>query len=57
MRQHILLLVSGVALLSGCATKNYVRENVDPLQTKIDQVAQQVNKARSFSRRGSLFIR
>jgi outer membrane protein OmpA-like peptidoglycan-associated protein len=41
MRQYILLLLSGAAPLSGCATKNYVREKVEPLQTKIDQVAQQ----------------
>jgi OmpA-OmpF porin, OOP family len=44
MRQPILLLLSAAALLSGCATKNYVHENVDPLQTKIDQVAQQVSQ-------------
>ena len=44
MRQYILLLLSGVALLSGCATKNYVRENVDPLQNKLDQVSQQVSQ-------------
>jgi outer membrane protein OmpA-like peptidoglycan-associated protein len=44
MRQHILLLLSGAVLLSGCATKNYVQEHVEPLQTKIDQVAQQVSQ-------------
>jgi len=44
MRQHTLLLLSGAALLSGCATKAYVRENVDPLQTKLDQVAQQLQQ-------------
>jgi OOP family OmpA-OmpF porin len=44
MRQHILLLLSGASLLSGCATKNYVHENVNPLKTKIDEVAQQVSQ-------------
>ena len=46
MRQRTLslLLLSGAALLSGCATKAYVRENVDPLQTKLDQVARQLQQ-------------
>jgi OOP family OmpA-OmpF porin len=44
MRQQFLLPLSGMALLSGCATKNYVRENVDPLQNKLDQVTQQVSQ-------------
>ncbi|HEY2645746.1 MAG TPA: OmpA family protein [Candidatus Acidoferrales bacterium] len=42
MRQNILLFLSGTLLLAGCATKNYVQENVAPLQTKLDQVSQQV---------------
>jgi outer membrane protein OmpA-like peptidoglycan-associated protein len=44
MRLYILLFLCGWILLYGCATKTYVHENTDPLQTKIDQVAQQVNK-------------
>jgi OOP family OmpA-OmpF porin len=44
MRHHIFLLLGGAALLSGCATKNYVRENVAPLQNKLDQVTQQVSQ-------------
>jgi OmpA-OmpF porin, OOP family len=44
MKHQILLLLSGAALLSGCATKNYVRENVDPLQNKLDQLAKQVSQ-------------
>jgi outer membrane protein OmpA-like peptidoglycan-associated protein len=44
MKHQILLLLSGTALLSGCATKSYVRENVDPLQNKLNQVAQQVSQ-------------
>ena len=44
MRQQIPLLLIGMALLSGCATKSYVRENVDPLQNKLNQVAQQVSQ-------------
>jgi OOP family OmpA-OmpF porin len=44
MRQHFLLLLSGTLLLSGCASKEYVHDNVDPLQTKLDQVAQQVSQ-------------
>jgi outer membrane protein OmpA-like peptidoglycan-associated protein len=44
MRRHILLFLYGGALLYGCATKTYVHENTDPLQTKLDQVAQDVKK-------------
>jgi OmpA-OmpF porin, OOP family len=44
MRRNFLLLLSGTVLLSGCATKDYVRDNVDPLQNKLDQVAQQVSQ-------------
>ena len=45
MRQSVLISVLGAAaLVSGCATKNYVRQNVQPLQMKLDQVADQTNK-------------
>jgi OOP family OmpA-OmpF porin len=44
MRQNTLTVLSLAALLSGCATKNYVRENVAPVQSKLDQVAQQVSQ-------------
>jgi outer membrane protein OmpA-like peptidoglycan-associated protein len=30
--------------VTGCATKGYVRNNVSPVQTKVDQVAEQSNK-------------
>jgi outer membrane protein OmpA-like peptidoglycan-associated protein len=30
--------------VSGCATKGYVRNNVQPVQAKLDQVAEQANK-------------
>jgi outer membrane protein OmpA-like peptidoglycan-associated protein len=30
--------------VTGCATKNYVRQNVQPVQAKVDQVADQSNK-------------
>jgi OOP family OmpA-OmpF porin len=45
MRQSVLISVLGAAaLVSGCATKNYVHQNVQPLQMKLDQVADQTNK-------------
>ncbi len=45
MRLYILLFLCGWVLLYGCATKTYVHENTDPLQTKNrSRVAQQVNK-------------
>jgi len=45
MRQMVLVtLLAAAALVAGCATKNYVRENVQPVQTKLDQVADQTNK-------------
>ena len=43
MRQ-ILVLLGAVMLVTGCATKNYVRQTIQPLQTKVDQVADQANK-------------
>ena len=45
MRQNLfaLLLVAAVSV-SGCATKKYVRQTVDPVQTKVNQVADQTNK-------------
>src|ERR1039458_4888219 len=45
MRQNLFALVLAAAVLvSGCATKNYVRQTVDPVQTKVNQVADQTNK-------------
>jgi OmpA-OmpF porin, OOP family len=43
MRQ-ILVLLGAVMLVTGCATKNYVRQTIQPVQTKADQVADQANK-------------
>lgn len=43
MRQ-ILGLLAVVTLATGCATKNYVHQTVQPVQTKVDQVADQANK-------------
>ncbi|MGH8100210.1 MAG: OmpA family protein, partial [Chthoniobacterales bacterium] len=42
-RSLIALLAMGM-LFTGCATKKYVRNNVTPVQTKLDQVADQSNK-------------
>jgi|SRR5712692_3798936 len=39
----ILVLVGGL-LLGGCATKKYVAQTVDPVKTKVDQVADQTTK-------------
>jgi OmpA-OmpF porin, OOP family len=45
MRQKFLIAMLGAtALVSGCATKGYVRKNVDPVQNKLNQVSDQVNK-------------
>ena len=45
MRQKFLIAMLGAtALVSGCATKGYVRQNVTPVQDKLSQVADQVNK-------------
>ena len=37
-------MVAGVLLLAGCATKKYVAKQVDPVQQKINQVDQNVQK-------------
>jgi outer membrane protein OmpA-like peptidoglycan-associated protein len=45
MTQKFLIAILGVtALVSGCATKKYVRQNVTPVQDKLNQVADQVTK-------------
>jgi len=40
----ILLILSGVLLAGGCATKKYVQQTSAPIQSKVDQVADQANK-------------
>lgn len=40
----ISLVLSGVLLAGGCATKKYVQQTAAPIQTKVDQVADQANK-------------
>jgi OOP family OmpA-OmpF porin len=46
--RHTVLVLLGVAVsatfVTGCATRGYVRNNVAPVQTKLDQVAEQSNK-------------
>ena len=47
MRHRViaLLAMSSLAVfVTGCATKGYVRNNVSPVQAKLDQVADQSNK-------------
>jgi OOP family OmpA-OmpF porin len=45
MRQFVIAATLGAAVLvTGCATKTYVRGTVQPVQTKVDQVADQTNK-------------
>jgi outer membrane protein OmpA-like peptidoglycan-associated protein len=44
MRQSVVLALLATTLVAGCATKNYVRQNVQPVQAKVDQVADQTNK-------------
>jgi OOP family OmpA-OmpF porin len=40
-------MLGATALVSGCATKGYVRQNVTPVQDKLNQVSDQVNKQAS----------
>ncbi len=40
----LLLIVSGALLAGGCATKKYVQQTATPIQSKVDQVADQANK-------------
>jgi len=40
----ISLVLSGALLAGGCATKKYVQQTAAPIQTKVDQVADQANK-------------
>jgi OmpA-OmpF porin, OOP family len=45
MTQKFLIAILGAtAFVSGCATKGYVRQNVTPVQDKLNQVADQVTK-------------
>ncbi|MGI8988479.1 MAG: OmpA family protein [Bryobacteraceae bacterium] len=40
----ITVVMSGMLLAGGCATKKYVRNTADPIRGKLDQVADQTNK-------------
>lgn len=45
MRHRSLLTLLGmVTLVSGCATKNWVRGTVTPVEAKVDQVSEQANR-------------
>ena len=45
MRKSFLIVLMSVAtLVTGCATKKYVRQTAAPIQTKVDQVADQSNR-------------
>src|SRR5262249_6479869 len=39
----VAILISGTVLM-GCATKKYVRENVQPVQSQVDQVSTHTNQ-------------
>jgi OOP family OmpA-OmpF porin len=43
-KMSLLVLFAAAALVTGCATKNYVKATVTPVQTKVDQVSDQTNK-------------
>ena len=43
-KMSLLVLFAAAALVTGCATKNYVKATVAPVQTKVDQVSDQTNK-------------
>src|SRR5215472_10234653 len=40
----ISLILTGALLAGGCATKKYVQQTSAPIQSKVDQVADQANK-------------
>jgi outer membrane protein OmpA-like peptidoglycan-associated protein len=40
----ISMILTGALLAGGCATKKYVQQTAAPIQTKVDQVAEQSNK-------------
>src|SRR5271154_555314 len=40
----IFILTTGAILASGCATKKYVKQSVDPVSQRVDQVATQSNQ-------------
>ena len=42
--KFLMVIVGATALISGCATKGYVRKNVTPVQDKLNQVSDQANK-------------
>jgi OOP family OmpA-OmpF porin len=45
MRKQLFIFALGAAVLvTGCATKKYVRQTVEPVQTKVGEVADQANK-------------
>ena len=44
MRQSAVITMLAATFVAGCATKNYVRQSVQPVQSKVDQVADQSNK-------------
>src|SRR4051812_42829864 len=44
MHRSLIVLLSLGMLVTGCATKKFVRNNVTPVQAKLDQVADQSNK-------------
>ena len=46
-QKFLIAMLGATALVSGCATKGYVRQNVTPVQDKLNQVSDQVNKVGS----------
>jgi|SRR5579871_790509 len=44
MKSLLLTCIAAAALLSGCATKKYVRNTTSPIQAKVDEVGQQTAK-------------
>jgi OOP family OmpA-OmpF porin len=42
--KSIALIVAGALLVTGCATKKYVRQTVDPVSGKLDQVASKTDQ-------------
>jgi outer membrane protein OmpA-like peptidoglycan-associated protein len=44
MRQMTILFLLFTALTTGCATKNYVRQTVQPIESEVGQLAEQISR-------------
>jgi len=51
MKRHFeIIVIAGVLMLSGCATKKYVAEQVDPTNAKVSEVDKNQKNTQKQSR-------